>query len=430
MKIIKPIVIVLIVAVLGLGIWFGLIRFNLPTIENLIKKYPSVTADGELLAQTGEGVEFRMRKKTYLNDLLLGGAPKDLPATVRVYYTETAEEAFSDEKYLDAKVTTKNSDVLLTLRKEVVAVRVSLPEGIEISSVVINPHRPHIQTYVFVGCIVLAALLGLLLSFRFSFTAYFQKFKRYFPLVQNLVSRDLKVKYRRSVLGYLWSVLNPLLMALVISVVFSKMFRFNVPYYAAYYLVGAQIFNFVIDCTNSSVMSVIDAAPLIKKVYIPKYIFPMQKCAFAFVNMLFGIVAVSVVVLINRVPLHWTILLFFLPMFYALIFAYGLSMILSSLAVFFRDTQYLYMVFTQIWMYLTPLFYPEEVLLNSSNRFIALVPKLNPLYYYTHMLRELVIYGELPTLNEHVMGISFAILALIFGVLIFRRLQDRFILYV
>ena len=427
MKIIKPIMIVLIVAILGLGIWLGLIQFNLPTIENLTKKYPTVTADGELLAQGEGGVTFRLQEKTYLNDLLLNDCPKDFPATIRVFYTETAEEDFSEEKYLNAQVTTKNSDVLLTVQKEAVAVRVELPEDTQISSIVVNPRRPHIQTYAFVGCTVLAALLGLLLSFRFSFKAYFLKFKRYFPLVQNLVSRDLKVKYRRSVLGYLWSVLNPLLMALVINVVFSRMFRFNVPYYATYYLVGAQIFNFVIDCTNSGLMSIIEAAPLIKKVYIPKYIFPMQKCAFAFVNMLFSIVAVLVVMLIQKVPFQWTILLFFLPMLYALVFAYGFGLILSSLAVFFRDTQYLYMVFTQIWMYLTPIFYPEEVLLNSNISFIL---KVNPLYYYTHMLRGLVINGRLPTLNEHVMGISFALLALIFGVLIFRRLQDRFILYV
>ena len=427
MKIIKPIIIVLIVAILCSGIWFGLIQFNLPTIENLTQKYPTVTAEGELLKQTASGAEFRLQGKTYLNDLLLQNAPKDLPATVRVYYTEMEEESFSPEKYLEAKVTTKNSDVLLTVRKEVVAVRVGISEDAQISSIVVNPRKPHIRTYAFVGCMVFAALLGMLLSFRFSFKAYFQKFKRYFPLVQNLVSRDLKVKYRRSVLGYLWSVLNPLLMALVINAVFSRMFRFNVPYYATYYLVGAQIFNFVIDCTNTSLLSVIDAAPLIKKVYIPKYIFPMQKCAFAFVNMLFGIVAVSVVMAIQKVPLHWTVLLFFLPMLYALVFAYGLGLILSSLAVFFRDTQYLYMVFTQIWMYLTPIFYPEEVLLNSKLSFIL---KINPLYYYTHMLRGMVIDGRIPTLNEQVMGISFALLALISGILIFRRLQDRFILYI
>ena len=225
-----------------------------------------------------------MKEKTYVNDLLLNGAPKDLPQTLRVYYTETTDESFSDEKYLDAKVTTKNSDVLLTVRLEAEALRIRMDGSENVAAVVVNPQRIHIQTYVIVGCLVLAALLGLLLSFGFSFKAYFLKFKRYFPLVQNLVSRDLKVKYRRSVLGYLWSVLNPLLMALVINAVFSRMFRFNVPYYAAYYLVGAQIFNFVIDCTNSGLMSVIESAPLIKKVYIPKYIFPMQKCAFAFVN--------------------------------------------------------------------------------------------------------------------------------------------------
>ena len=111
--------------------------------------------------------------------------------------------------------------------------------------------------------------------------AYLQTFARYRHLLMDLVARDLKVKYRRSALGFLWSVLNPILMALVISVVFSKMFRFQQAYFASYYLTGALIFNFMSEATSNSLTSVISGASLIKKVYLPKYIFPLQKTVFA-----------------------------------------------------------------------------------------------------------------------------------------------------
>ncbi len=283
-----------------------------------------------------------------------------------------------------------------------------------------------LSKYSILPTLVIGIVLWLCLYAK-SFKPYLQKFYRYLPLVSNLVSRDLKVKYRRSVLGYLWSVLNPLLMALVINLVFSKMFRFQVEYFATYYLIGSLIFNFVIDCTSNGLMSVISAAPLIKKVSIPKYIFPLQKCAFAFVNMLFGIVAVLVVMLIQGVPFRPTMLLFFVPMIYAAVFSYGMSLILAAMAVFFRDIQYLYSVFTQVWLYLTPIIYPADILIENGLGFVL---KLNPMYYYTSALRNVMMYGTLPTLTDHIMCIFFAVVALLAGLAFFKKMQDRFILYI
>ncbi len=256
---------------------------------------------------------------------------------------------------------------------------------------------------------------------------YFVKLKQYIPLINNLVSRDLKVKYRRSVLGFLWSILNPLLMALVIHTVFSRLFRFQVEYFATYYLIGSLVFNFVIDATANALGSIIGAAGLIKKVYIPKYIFPIQKCVFAFVNMLFGCVAVVVVMIIQGVPFAPTIFLFPIPMIYAFIFACGFGLVLASMTVFFRDIQHLYSVFTAVWMYLTPIIYPEEMLLSNG---LGIIMKLNPMYYYTHYLRSLVMYGTIPSFSENIICIVYAALMLVVGVLFFKKTQDKFILHI
>ena len=131
---------------------------------------------------------------------------------------------------------------------------------------------------------------------------------KYRFLLNELISRDLKVKYRRSVLGILWSVLNPLLMMIVITTVFQHVFRFDIEYFPLYYLTGSLIFNFVSEATNGAMTSVLDNAALIKKVYIPKYIFPLEKCLFSFVNMLFSMIAVLLIVVLYRFKLSWTFL--------------------------------------------------------------------------------------------------------------------------
>lgn len=251
-------------------------------------------------------------------------------------------------------------------------------------------------------------------------------FKKYRYLLANLISRDLKVKYRRSMLGFLWSILNPLLMALVINAVFSRIFKFQVEYFIVYYLTGSLIFNFMTEATTGSLTSVISAASLIKKVYIPKYIFPLEKCMFAFVNMLFSSVAVIVVILIVRMPVSWTALLFFFPMICALVFSLGLSLILSALNVFFRDIGHLYTVWTVAWMYLTPVIYPAEVI---PERLLPIM-HLNPMFHYVTYFRDVVMYATVPGLQTHIICLVYAFTFLGLGLVIFKKQQDRFILYI
>lgn len=252
-----------------------------------------------------------------------------------------------------------------------------------------------------------------------------QGLQRYRFLLWNLVKKDITTKYRRSVLGILWSVLNPLLMMLVITAVFQHIFRFSIENFALYYLTGSLIFNFVAEATTGAMTSVLGSAALIKKVYIPKYIFPLEKCLFALINALFSMIAVVLIFLITSVTPPATALLFPIPMLYAFVFSVGLGMILATLEVFFRDVGHLYSVWVTAWMYLTPVIYPMDILPEA----MLLVLQLNPLYYYVEYFRNIMLYGIMPDLWLNAVCALFSLGCLGLGLAVFKKSQDRFILH-
>ncbi len=264
--------------------------------------------------------------------------------------------------------------------------------------------------------------------------AYIETFNKYKYLLQNLITRDFKVKYQRSFLGIAWSLLNPILMMLILSAVFSSVFRMGetMDYpFAVYIISGQTLFIFFNEATTSANYSIVDSAQLIKKVYIPKYLFPVEKILFAFVNLLFSLLAIVVIFLIYRIPLSWTMLLFPIPLIALLMFAMGFGLILSSLCVFFRDLKHLYSVLTTAWMYLTPIIYPMSTVEGSWIRYVVYA---NPLTWYVEYFRTLVLYnpvnGTMPTLLMNVLCFGWGILSLAGGLLLFRKTQDKFILYI
>ena len=250
-------------------------------------------------------------------------------------------------------------------------------------------------------------------------------FSKYRPLIRELVTRDLKVKYRRSVLGYVWSILNPLLMMLLQSLVFSYMFRNDIENFPLYVICGNTLFSFFNESTNMGMGSVLGNSSLIKKVYIPKYIFPISRVVSSFVNLVFSLAAILLVMLITRSPFHLTILLIWVPLGLLFLFCCGLTLLLSALAVYFRDLQYLYSIVTMAWMYATPLFYPISMLPG----FMVTIVKLNPLYHYVNFMRCLVMYGTVPGPNTWLACGAAALAALALGLAAFRKLQRNFILY-
>ncbi len=257
---------------------------------------------------------------------------------------------------------------------------------------------------------------------------FYLDFKRYTPLLFNLASKDIKVKYRRSVLGIAWSILNPLLTMLVLTQVFQMLLRVQVENFATYYIVGSSLWSFFAESTSLAMTSVIGASSLIKKVYVPKYMFPLEKCIFAMINYLFSLIAVFLVMIIQGVYPTWTTILAILPILYCFVFCCGFSLFLSAVTVYFRDIAHLYGVLLTIWMYLTPILYPITLL--EDKRFIYNIVKLNPMYYYVEYIRDVMMYNTVPDIIFNLKCIGIAIVSLIIGSLVFKKCEGKFILHI
>lgn len=238
--------------------------------------------------------------------------------------------------------------------------------------------------------------------------------------------RDIKIKYRRSFLGYLWSLLNPLLMMAIMSLVFSRMFRFAIPNYPLFLICGQTLWNFFSESTNAAMYSVIQNGALIKKVYIPKYIFPISRVLSSFVTMSFSLMAILIVLAFSRISVGWTILLFPIPIVLLLLFSMGVGMILAALSVYFRDVVHLYGVLTLAWMYVTPLFYSLENVPTDIQGIIL----CNPMYYYITFFRNVIIDRTVPGVSMWLICIACSLLSLAIGTFIFKKLQKNFILYI
>jgi len=272
---------------------------------------------------------------------------------------------------------------------------------------------------------IITAVILILIFKRDFIKSQMLSFNRYRHLLRLLVKRDFISRYRKSVLGVLWSLFNPLLTMLVMTMVFSYLFRFEIENFPVYLLSGQIIFGFFSESTMQAMSSVIVNEGIIKKVYVPKYIFPVARVMSSMVNLLFSFIAFLIVFLVTRAPFHWTILLIPIPIIYTLVFSLGVAMLLSSMAVFFRDLTYLYGVFLTLITYLTPMFYPVEILPD----WLIPVIGFNPLYHFVDYFRDLALRGIIPGLWENVVCLGFSAAALCCGIYVFMSKQERYILY-
>lgn len=266
----------------------------------------------------------------------------------------------------------------------------------------------------------------LILIFKRDFVKWQMKsYNRFKHLLKLMVKRDFQTRYRKSFLGVLWSLLNPLLTMLVMTLVFSYLFRFDIPNFPVYLLSGQIIFGFYTESTTRSMGAVIANESIIKKVYVPKYIFPLSNVLSSLVNLAFSLIAFIIVFVATRAPYHSTILLIPIPIVYIFVFSLGIAMLLSSMTVFFRDLTYLYGIFVTLLSYLTPLFYPAKIIPEWAQPFMG----LNPLYHYVTYFRSLALDGVVPGLWENIVCIGFALAALCVGAYVFVSKQDKYILY-
>ena len=245
-------------------------------------------------------------------------------------------------------------------------------------------------------------------------------------VLRQLVSKDFKLKYRRSALGIVWSVLNPLLMMLVMTAVFSYMFRFDIEYFPLYLILGNTLFSLMSTSTNGAMRSIMYSAPLIKKVKINKLVFPLEKIIFELVNFALSLIAVVIVMAFFRIAP--TINIVFLPLLllYMILFCSGLGLLLSALVVFFRDIEYLWGVLLTAWTYATPLFYPAEL----WPEWLAAIEQFNPMYHYVTYFREIALWNTTPSLTSNLICLGFAAVTFGIGYYVFRKTENKFILHV
>lgn len=246
-------------------------------------------------------------------------------------------------------------------------------------------------------------------------------------ILKSLVSKDFKLKYRRSILGGAWSVLNPLLMMAVLSAVFSVVFRGSVDGpFPVYLILGMTLFTFMSDATSGAMGSIIDSAPLIKKIRINKMLFPLEKVLFALLNYAISLIAVALVMVFFQVTPTLNLLLVPVLLAYLFMFSLGIGLLLAALSVFFRDIMHLWGVILTAWTYATPLFYTVDIL----PEWMIPVMKLNPMYYYVTYFRDIAMWGITPDLKDNLICLGCGVIALALGILVFRKQQKKFILYV
>lgn len=257
-------------------------------------------------------------------------------------------------------------------------------------------------------------------------STYIHNFLLYKDLLKELVRRDVKTKYRRSVLGILWSVLNPLGMMIIMSIVFSHVFRANIENFPVYLMCGQLIFNFFNEASTIAMSAILGNASLIKKVYVPKYLFPVSKVCSCFVNLVTSFIALVIVIIATGTPLSWTVILVVLPVLYVFLFSLGMGLLLSALVVTFRDLQHLYGVLITAWLYLTPIFYPIDMLPN----WVKHIVHMNPIANIIEMFRDVVMYGIVPSGILQVKCLGACAIVMVLGLWVFYKQQDTFILKV
>lgn len=256
---------------------------------------------------------------------------------------------------------------------------------------------------------------------------YLHEFWKYRDLLKLLVTKNIKLKYRRSWLGYVWSILNPLLIMVVMTVVFSTMFKRNIENFPVYLFCGQLLFNYMNTSTTQSIFSITGNAALLKKTYVPKYLFTVARITSGLVDLLFSLGALVIVILVTRAKVTWYALLFPFVLLQLYVFCIGLGLFLAQASVFFKDTQFIYNAVTTAWMYLSAIFYPVESL---SAELAWGIQHLNPMYFYIGQFRALIHAGTLPEMYQVVSGIISAVVMLLVGMWSFLKTKDEFILHI
>jgi ABC-type polysaccharide/polyol phosphate export permease len=244
---------------------------------------------------------------------------------------------------------------------------------------------------------------------------------RYRDLLVQLIKRNIKTRYKRSVLGIFWTMLNPLMMMLILTFVFSEVFRFSTRHYAAYALAGLSLWNFFSQTTSGAMSELIWGGNLIRRIYIPRAIFAFTALGTGLINLLLSLIPLFIIMLITGVPLRPTILILPIPIILTAMFALGVALYLSRVAAFFADVLEMYQIFLAAWMYLTPIIYPKDIIPGR----LRWLFNLNPMYHLMEVYRAPLYVGWLAGPKTTMAAAVAAILTLVFGWWSFSRKADE-----
>lgn len=254
-------------------------------------------------------------------------------------------------------------------------------------------------------------------------------------ILEQLVTKDFKLKYRRSVLGIAWSVLNPLLMMVVMAIVFSTIFAqgrngsITPDMYPLYLIVGNVTFSVMSDSTTQAMSSILGASSLLKKVKVHRWVFPVQKVLFSLVNFALSLVAVALVMIWFRVVPSWHLILLPVCLFFLMLFCMGLGLMLSALSVFFRDVMHLWSVVITAWTYFTPIFWTTDFIAQMPH-ILRVIMYANPMYNYLTFMRDIFLFQQSPTPLVFALCVAWALISLAIGYTIFHKTEHKFILYI
>lgn len=264
----------------------------------------------------------------------------------------------------------------------------------------------------------------------------FKELLRFRELIGNIVARDLKVRYKRSILGVAWTVVAPLMSMTVMWAVFTLAFGVQMPNYAVYLLSGIILWNLFIQSSAAGCSSILQGAGLIRKVKLPRVIFPISVVVNNLVNFAFAFMALLLVILVTRAPIHWTILLVPVMLVPPALFCLGWAMMVSAFGVFFRDLQYILEIFLGAMFYMTPILWKPEQLpavIHTKIRGEVFdwspewIVSLNPMAKYIHLFRSVVYHGEIPGLRVYGIALGMGFFMFVLGWVVFQKLQRKFV---
>jgi lipopolysaccharide transport system permease protein len=254
---------------------------------------------------------------------------------------------------------------------------------------------------------------------------FISNFTKYKFLLVELVKRDIKGKYKDSVLGLFWSFLNPLLTMVVLTFIFSYVFKMSIKNFPVYFLTGYLIFNLFSAATSGAMDSIKSNASIIKKIYLPKYMFALGTTCSELINFAISLIVLILVMIATNAPFHVSMIFTIIPVLLLVIMAIGVGLILATLTTFFTDIKYLYGVFIMTLMYASAIFYPVEVL---PVRYQFLF-ELNPVYLAIAGARDAILTGVFPNMKYMIVLSIVSVVLLAIGMYIFYKYQDKFILY-